>query len=227
MGIMIIFVIQFGAYHVNIMAKRTFMTDIKDIYLDKELRTGGFYELSIQVCPSTNNEPIALYTDFIWSQKNVAGPLDKNYNYIPIDIENNLHEGVLHLDKCAIPFITYNVREITSNDTGFNWFDIGFHASTIEKVFGNEYQTWKEHPNVPRELDNYFLTIMKQFYEIFQFQLALIGHEISGEYYLNYLKQREVKSWPCLRCFMDESNFEQIAIENRSFVSKIERIAID
>jgi hypothetical protein len=43
------------------------MTEQRDIFLDKDLRCGGFYELAIQVCPSTNNDPIKLYTDFIWT----------------------------------------------------------------------------------------------------------------------------------------------------------------
>jgi hypothetical protein len=30
------------------------MTKRNDILLDKELRTGGFYELAIQVCPSAD-----------------------------------------------------------------------------------------------------------------------------------------------------------------------------
>ena len=81
------------------------MTKNNDILLNKELRTGGFYELAIQVCHSANNEPIRLYTDFIWNLKNVNGPYDVNNNSIPIDIANIQHVGILHLKEYAIPFM--------------------------------------------------------------------------------------------------------------------------
>lgn len=87
------------------------MTNSNDILFNKDLRTGGFYELAIQVCPSANNEPIKTYTDYIWTLKNVVGPFDVNHNSIPIDIKHIQHLGVLHIDNYAIPFMTYNIRE--------------------------------------------------------------------------------------------------------------------
>jgi len=56
------------------------MTGAKDIFLDKDLMCGGFYELALQVCPSIDNEPIQLYTDYIWSLENVEGPYHDNFN---------------------------------------------------------------------------------------------------------------------------------------------------
>ena len=63
------------------------MAEIRDIYLNKDLRVGGFYELTIQVCPSTNMEPIKKYTEYIKSLKNVDGPFDRNFEPINIEIE--------------------------------------------------------------------------------------------------------------------------------------------
>jgi hypothetical protein len=85
------------------------MTNSNDILLDKLLRTGGFYELAIQVCSSADNEPIKNYTDYIWKLNNVYGAFDVNHKSIPVDIENIKHNGVLHLDNYAIPFSTYNI----------------------------------------------------------------------------------------------------------------------
>lgn len=58
------------------------MTELKEIFLDKDLRCGGFYELAIQVCPSSDNDPIKLYTDFIWTLNNVSGPFDEDFKTI-------------------------------------------------------------------------------------------------------------------------------------------------
>jgi hypothetical protein len=87
------------------------MIKSNDILLDKDLRTGGFYELAIQVCPRADNEPIKLYTDYIWTLRNAYGSFDANHSSISIDIENIQHNGVLRLDRYAIPFMTFNIRE--------------------------------------------------------------------------------------------------------------------
>ncbi len=200
------------------------MTKSNDILLDKELRTGGFYELAIQVCPSADNEPIRLYTDCIWTLKNVDGPFDVNNNSIPIDIVNIQHIGILHLDNYAIPFMTYNIREDEPVETGFNWFDICFYTAAIEKVFGSEYQTWTENPKVPIELKKFFSTILKQLYEIYPFQLAILDFEVSGQYYLDNLKTPLTNGWTPSSFFVGQDNYEHISKDNRKLVTKIEDI---
>jgi len=201
------------------------MTKSNDILLDKELRTGGFYELAIQVCPSADNEPIRLYTDFIWTLKNVDGPFDVNNNSILIDIVNIQHIGILHLDNYAIPFMTYNIREDEPVETGFNWFDICFYTAAIEKVFGSEYQTWTENPKVPAELKKFFATMTKQLYEIYPFKLAILDFEVSGQYYLDNLKTSLRDGWTPSSFYVGQDNYELISIDNRKFVTKIEDIA--
>src|SRR5690242_6921274 len=171
------------------------MANSNDILFNKELRTGGFYELAIQVCPSADNEPIKLYTDYIWTLKNVYGPFDVNDNSIPIDIQNVQHLGVLHLDNYAIPFMTYNIREDEPVETGFNWFDIGFHTATIEKVFGCEYQTWTENPKVPKQLTDFFTMTIKNLYKISPFKLAMLDFEVSGQYYLDDFTKPLTNNW--------------------------------
>lgn len=200
------------------------MTSGKDIFLDKDLRVGGFYELAIQVCPSINNEPIRLYTDFIWSLKNVEGPFDINYNSIKVDIANIQHNGVLHLDNFAIPFMTYNIKEAEPIETGFNWFDICFYTATIEKVFGSEYQTWTENPNVPKQLKQFFHRTLKQLFGIYPFQLAILDFEISGQYYLDDLKKALTNSWTPSSFFVGKVNYELVSPENKKFATKIDEI---
>ena len=197
------------------------MTNKNDILFDKELRSGGFYELTIQVCPSANNEPIKLYTDYIWTLENIYGPFDVNYNSIPIDIQNIQHLGVIHLDDYAIPFMTYNIREDEPVETGYNWFDICFYTTAIEKVFGHEYKTWEENPKVPKELTDFFTRTLKDLHKLFPFQLAMIDFEISGMYYFDDLKKTLKNNWINSNFYVGRENFDLIAPENRKFIKQI------
>ncbi len=198
------------------------MTTQKDLFLDNDLRCGGFYELAMQVCPSIDNEPIKRYTDFIWRLDNVSGPFDKDFKTIPTDIENFKHSGLIRLDNFDLPFMTYNVRETEPTETGFNWFDICFYTAAIEHVFGSEYQTWAENPKVPRQLTEFFSKILKDLYKIFPFKLAMLGFEISGQYYLNDLEKPLANHWATSNFFVGQNNFKLIAPENRKFVTQIE-----
>jgi hypothetical protein len=200
------------------------MTVAKDIFLSKDLRCGGFYELAIQVCPSINNEPIQFYTDYIWSLQNVRGPYDDNFNLIQTDIETFQHRGLIQLGEYEIPFMTYNVRETEPIGTGFNWFDVCFYTAAIEYVFGAEYQTWTENPKVPKELSDFFCKAMKQLYVIYPFKLAILDYEVSGQYYLEDLKKPLNNNWQTSAFYIGQEKFEQIANENKKLVTKIEEL---
>ena len=197
------------------------MKNTKNIFLDKNLRAGGFYELAIQVCPSADTEPIKLYTDFIWTLKNVEGPFDINHNSIKIDISNIQHSGILHLDNYAIPFMTYNLQEEQPIGARFNWFDICFYTAAIEKVFGPEYQLWTGNPKIPEALEKFFLATLKQLYKIYPFQLAILDFEVSGQYYLEDLKMPLTGNWTTASFFVGEDNYQHISAINRKFVTKI------
>lgn len=200
------------------------MTEAKDIFLDKDLRCGGFYELVIQVCPSIDNEPIQRYTDYIWSLENVRGPYDDNFNLIPTDIEIFQHRGLIQLGEYEIPFTTYNVRETEPIETGFNWFDVCFYTAAIEHVFGAEYQTWTENPKVPKELSDFLRKTMKELYKIYPFQLSMLDFEVSGQYYLEDLGKPLTNNWQTSAFYVGQDKFEQIADENKRLVMKVEEL---
>jgi hypothetical protein len=200
------------------------MTDSKEIFLDKELRCGGFYELAIQVCPSIDNAPIRLYTDFIWSLNEVSGPFDEEYEIIKTDIENIQHRGLVKLENFEIPFMTYNIRESEPIETGFNWFDICFYTAAIEHVFGSEYLTWTEKPNVPKELSDFFTKTLKDLFNLFPFELAILDFEISGQYYLDDLKTPLKSNLTTSNFYVGRKNFESISPENRKLVKQIEEL---
>lgn len=199
------------------------MTEQRDIFLDKDLRCGGFYELAIQVCPSKNNDPIKLYTDFIWTLNNVLGPFDEDFKKIQANIENIQHRGLISLDNYVIPFMTYNIREDEPIETGFNWFDICFYTAAIEEVFGAEYQTWTENPKVPKQLTDFFESILKALYKIYPFELAILDFEVSGQYYFEDLK-KPTNTWSNSAFFVGQNKYNLVAVENRKFVKTIEEL---
>jgi hypothetical protein len=200
------------------------MREAKDIFLDKDLRCGGFYELAIQVCPSIDNEPIQLYTDYIWSLQNVKGPYDDSFNLIQTDIEIFQHRGLIRLGEYQVPFMTYNVRETEPIETGFNWLDVCFYTVAIEHVFGAEYLTWTENPKVPKELSDFFKDTMKHLYRIYPFKLAILDYEVSGQYYLDDLGKPLSNNWQTSAFYVGQDKFEQIANENKKLVTKIEEL---
>jgi hypothetical protein len=200
------------------------MTELKDIFLDKELRCGGFYELAIQVCPSTDNEPIKLFTDFIWTLNNVSGPYDQDFGTMQTDIRNFQHDGLIRLGIFDIPFMTYNIRETESIEIGYNWFDICFYTAAIEHIFGSEYKTWTEQPKVPKELTDFFTMTLKNLYKIFPFKLAMLDFEVSGLYYLDDLTNPLTNTGTTATFYLGQKNYDLIATENRKFVKRIEEL---
>ncbi len=199
------------------------MANTKDLFLDEELRAGGgWYELSIQVCPCANDEPINLYTEHIWKLENVEGPYDYKYNLLTPNIENIEHKGVLNLGNFAIPFMTYNIREDEQIETGFNWFDICFYTTAIERVFGSEYQMWNRNPKIPKPLDVFIKKTSKDLYRLYPFQLAMLDFEVSGCYYLNDLKENLLGDSTSSAFFVGMENYNLINEDNKRFVTKLD-----
>lgn len=196
------------------------MIEEKEIFQRKDLKSGGFYELCIQVCPSIDNVPIESYTDYIWSLDNVSGPFDNDFNQVKIDFENFEHNGLLKLDDYVIPFKTYNIREDEPIETGYNWFDICFYTAAIEHVFGQEYKTWTEKPKCPPQIERFFDSIVKELFDIFRFKLAIVDFEASGQYYLSDLnKPIENPFYP--KFYIGIENDGLIAKENKEGVTFI------
>jgi len=201
------------------------MTDSKKLLFDKEARCGGFYELCIQVCTSFDNNPINLFTDFLWSQSNVEGPFEKTWNGFgssKIEYENAINNGVIKIDKYSIPFLTYNLREENPIETGFNWFDISFYEETLNKVFNVENIFAKENFNYKKIVDNYLEKLLKELYQVYPFQLAMIDFEISGQYYLDNLKNDGLDNWTNTKYFIGKENLNDIKEQYKSLVTIVD-----
>lgn len=193
----------------------------RELFLDEKLRTGGFYELCIQVCPSLDNNPIKLYSDFFWSLEKIEGPFDNNFNEKIVNPMNWVHNGILNFDNDSIPFHIFNIKEDEPLETGFNWFNISIYTSAIEAVFGSKYKTWFESPISPKPISDFFIQTLKQLYKIYPFQLAFIDFEGSGQYYLNDLK-RHLIIRPSVKFYVGQDNIEFVANENKNAVTIID-----
>ena len=206
------------------ISTRKDMEKLKELFIDESLKSGGFYELSIQVCESSNNIPIELYSNFIWNLENVIGPFNEQFNKIEVNIENNRHNGIVKFNNIHIPFLTYNVRESEPIETGNNWFDICFYASAIESVFGEEYQTWTENPKSPAEIDEFMEYLAKKLHKIYPFKLAIIDFESSGQYYLDDLKDKIELMWNHPKFYIGKENYRLVSESNKRFCKIIEEI---
>jgi len=201
------------------------MTDRKTLLFDKTAKCGGFYELCIQVCPSLDNNPIILYTDFLWTQSNIEGPFEETWNgYIntKVEYENSINNGLLNLDNYSIPFLTYNVREENPLESGFNWFDISFYEETLNKTFNVENIFADENIQSKDIIDTYLTRLMKDLYRVYPFQLAMIDFEISGQYYLDNLKKGDLNNWTNSKYFIGKENFNDIKDEYKSLVTIVD-----
>ncbi len=201
------------------------MTDSKTLLFDKAARCGGFYELCIQVCPSIDNSPIILYTDFLWALPNIAGPFEEMSNgYIDtcIEYENAMNNGILNLDNYSIPFLTYNVREENPIESGFNWFDISFYEETLNKTFKVENIFADENIQCKNIIDNYLTKLMKDLYGVYPFQLAMIDFEISGQYYLDNLKKGDLNNWTDSKYFIGKESLNDIKGEYKKLVTIVD-----
>ena len=197
------------------------MTDRKKLFLNKDLRCGGFYELCIQVCSSIDTKPIQLYINHFWTLGNIEGPFDDDFNKIQIPTDYYQLQGLLTLDNFIIPFKTFNIREQEPVETGFNWFDISFYTATLDNVFGLENQHWSESDSCPQILQNFLVDTMKYFYLIYKFQLAFIDFEISGQYYLDNLKG-ELNNWTNTKFFVGRDNYADIKDDYKNLVTIVE-----
>ncbi len=194
------------------------MTD-KELITDKKLSNGCYLELAIQVCKSAETKPVKKYFDFLWKLKNVKGPFDKEYN--EIDKYSYIQNGILNIENYKIPFTTFNIREESPIETGFIWFDLCFSESAIQKIFGDEFEITGTNSKNPEILISFLKNLMEKLYTEFPFQLAIIGVEVSGQYYLQDL-ETEIENQPNLKFYVGEDKLEKIAESNMNLITKIE-----
>lgn len=193
------------------------MTD-KELITDKNLNAGCYLELAIQVCKSSETEPIKKYFDLLWKLKEVTGPFDNDYK--EIDKYSYIQYGILNVENYKIPFRTFNIREENPIKTGFIWFDLCFTESAIQKIFGEEFEITGENSKNPEVLIKFLKYIMQQLNAEFPFELAIIDVEVSGQYYLKDL-ETEIENPPNLKFYIGKEKSERIAEVNKRLIEII------
>ena len=194
------------------------MTDPKNLFLKKEIRCGGFYELCIQVSPTVDTIPLKTYNDAFWSLDNISGPYNDNFEDVNVDIDNYTQKGILTINDIQLPFKQFNIREANPIETGFNWFDISFYTATLEHAFQLEPKHWSDNPNVPTSLQEFLLDTMKRLFNLHPFLLAFIDFEISGQYYLQSLKSN-LNNWTNTKFFVGKQHADDIKPEYKDFIT--------
>jgi hypothetical protein len=57
---------------------------------------------------------------------------------------------------------------------------------------------------------------------LYQYELAILDFEVSGEYYIDDLKEPLTNNWTTSNFYVGRKNFDLIAPENKKFVTQIE-----
>ena len=191
----------------------------KQIFLDQNYKCGEFYELCIQVCPSKDNDPIILYTNYLWTLDYVYGPLNECFDNIPIENEiNSINHGILMLDNYEIPFCTINVCE----ENGYNWFDISIYKSVIEKIFGKRYIALNEISKMPNILKIFFERIAYELYKIYPFQLGIRGVEVSGYNNIKNILDNDLEDDKLIEYYIGNNNYHKLSSNNKNIITLIE-----
>jgi hypothetical protein len=63
---------------------------------------------------------------------------------------------------------------------------------------------------------------MKDFFKVYPFQLAMIDFEISGQYYLQNLKQDDLNNWTDTKFFIGSENLKGIKEQYKNLVTVVD-----
>ena len=70
--------------------------------------------------------------------------------------------------------------------------DLHIYTNIYETILGKEYQTWATEGKWHNGFDKRLIQILKELNLVHRIRIALIGFEVSGMYYLQSLKERDL-----------------------------------
>ncbi|HZG73679.1 MAG TPA: hypothetical protein VEY51_19235 [Chondromyces sp.] len=164
-------------------------------YNDPDNWIGGYYELSIEYHPFSNNKRInkalaALYEsnyfNGIWEDKK---DYPKKTISLPINIEEdsvNSFYGTLSLlnsTENELPCVISIIRLNNESD----WLDIAIPQAAFERIFPYNYPLTIELNPWLKKINEVYTQLAETIYRNSPFELAMIGEEISG-----YTNQEEI-----------------------------------
>ncbi len=178
------------------------MKNDKKIFTPQELWYGGFYELAIELGDAGDDQKIACALAEVWSQPRIAGPFEKcdiePYEQKPtrILLEPRHYYGTiecvpLHPVCCG----TCMIQEDAESE-GSSWLILYIPYEALHRIIGySEGSPIVNETFVP--VIDMFRAIALAVYRRCGFKLALIGHEISGDFYADTLTTHDI---PCSYC---------------------------
>lgn len=173
-----------------------------------EVWYGGFYELAIEL-GETSDERLLMALLALWSFSDLEGcylinnkePDEQKQVQITNEILNEMHlYGSANLpDGQKIVCGSFIIRE----DEGSDWLGFYIPMGSLEKKYNlrgypfasADYspEQWKdEYQKFIESFDSWLTKIGLYIYSTVKFQLALIGHEISGETYASDVMESQI-----------------------------------
>lgn len=166
------------------------MQTLRQIWSNPNLRTGGFYDLSIEVSGNEDVRPVQDLIRHLFQLDFVKGPFNADFEAVALDLEYFENLGYIEVEGLQVPFQTFAILE-----TGFggcHWLDISVYAGIYEAVLGEEYQVCSEHGKRHQGFDDRLIEILKHLNAFYPIRTAAIDLEVSAMYCLQHLKDIEL-----------------------------------
>jgi hypothetical protein len=182
--------------------------------MDKEYKLidlsvqSGYYELSIQVCPTVYPKGTEDFVNYFLSQKNIT--VERQ--------EKNFNCGRILFKEKKMPYQFFISTHLDELGINYYWISILFMPQDIENVFGSEYEVWAVEPNVPKELDIFLENLAYQFYLFYPFKLGMIGFEVRTSYSINLLHNK-IEGDCYAKCFTGIEHYKYIHPDNQKWVT--------
>ena len=127
--------------------------------------------------------------------------------------------GYIEIEDKKVPFKTFNIPE--EGEGGSNWLDICIYTAIYEEILGKEFQTWAIVGKWHEGFDKRLIQILEELNSIQKIRIGVIGFEISGMYYLQNLKEKELTPNDISHTKFFVNKYEQLKGNNWAVVNEL------
>ncbi|MEM1326061.1 MAG: hypothetical protein AAGI23_08915, partial [Bacteroidota bacterium] len=142
------------------------------------------------VCENTYQQPVRDLIKRLFELDFVKGPFTSDFEATHIGNSAFENIGYIEVDNKKVPFKTFNIPE--DGEGGSNWLDICIYTAMYEKILGHEYITWDTNAKWYEGIDQLLTQILNELNQVYPIRIGVLGFEISGMYYLQTLKEKEL-----------------------------------
>lgn len=192
---------------------------IKEIWNNRNLRSGGYYELAMEVSSNKEIKPVRALTKRLFQLDFISGPFNSEFKEIDLDLEYFDNLGSIQIQDKLVPFKTFSFPE--DGVDGSNWLDISIYTAIYEEILGKEYQTWASDGKRHEAFDKLLIKILNELNTIHKIRVGIIGFEISGTYYLQTLKEQQLTKNDISHTKIFVNKGEILKGDNLTFVNEI------